>query len=56
MTHGFGNASASGMPRAQERAGVNVNILSPRGPGSFDPVSCMSQVTAIPVDVRAAPS
>jgi anaerobic selenocysteine-containing dehydrogenase len=54
MTHGFGNASTTGMPRAQERAGVNVNILSPHGPGTFDPVSCMSHVTGVPVDVRAA--
>jgi anaerobic selenocysteine-containing dehydrogenase len=53
MTHGFGNASTTGMPVAQERAGVNVNILSPHGPGTFDPVSCMSHVTGIPVDVRA---
>lgn len=55
MTHGFGNSSTSGMPVAQERPGVNVNVLTPRGPGTFDPVSCMSQVTAIPVDVSAAP-
>jgi anaerobic selenocysteine-containing dehydrogenase len=54
MTHGFGNASTSGMPRAQERPGVNVNVLAPRGPGTFDPVSCMSHITAIAVDVRPA--
>jgi anaerobic selenocysteine-containing dehydrogenase len=52
MTHGFGNASTSGMPGAQARAGVNVNELAPSGPGTFDPVSCMSQITGIPVDVR----
>jgi hypothetical protein len=52
MTHGFGNASTSGMPGAQAHAGVNVNVLAPHGPGTFDPVSCMSQVTGIPVDVR----
>lgn len=55
MTHGFGNASTSGMPVAQRRAGVNVNVLTPHGPGAFDPVSCMSQLTAIPVDVRPEP-
>jgi anaerobic selenocysteine-containing dehydrogenase len=54
MTHGFGNASTSGMPRAQEHPGVNVNALAPSGPGTFDPVSCMSQVTGFPVEVCAA--
>ncbi|EFC83459.1 molybdopterin-dependent oxidoreductase [Parafrankia sp. EUN1f] len=55
MTHGFGNAGTTGMPVAQRRGGANVNVLTPRGPGAFDPVSCMSHITAIPVDVCAAP-
>jgi anaerobic selenocysteine-containing dehydrogenase len=54
MTHGFGNASTSGMRGAQARPGVNVNVLAPHGPGTFDPVSCMSHVTGILVDVRPA--
>ncbi|OHV48378.1 molybdopterin-dependent oxidoreductase [Pseudofrankia sp. BMG5.36] len=52
MTHGFGNASTSGMTRARDRPGVNVNALAPHGPGTFDPVGGMSHVTGIPVDVR----
>jgi anaerobic selenocysteine-containing dehydrogenase len=52
MTHGFGNAWSAGMPRAQEYPGVNVNILSPQGPGTFDPVSAMSHLTGIPVEVQ----
>jgi anaerobic selenocysteine-containing dehydrogenase len=51
MTHGFGNANTSGMPHAQRHPGVNVNALAPVGPGSFDPVSTMSQLTGIPVEV-----
>lgn len=51
MTHGFGNAATNGMPVAQAHAGVNVNALTPVGPGSFDPVSTMSQLTGIAVDV-----
>ena len=51
MTHGFGNARTSGMPHAQRHPGVNVNALAPVGPGSFDPVSTMSQLTGIPVTV-----
>jgi anaerobic selenocysteine-containing dehydrogenase len=53
MTHGFGNADTSGMPHAQRHPGVNVNALAPVGPGSFDPVSTMSQLTGIPVEVTA---
>jgi len=51
MTHGFGNADTNGMPHAQRFPGVNVNALAPVGPGSFDPVSTMSQLTGIPVEV-----
>ncbi len=51
MTHGFGNASTTGMPVAREFPGVNVNALAPHGPGSFDPVSSMSHLTGIAVDV-----
>ncbi len=51
MTHGFGNAGTTGMPVAREFPGVNVNALAPHGPGSFDPVSSMSHLTGIAVDV-----
>ena len=53
MTHGFGNARTVGQPVAQRFPGVNVNALSPVGPGTFDPVSTMSQLTGIPVEVAA---
>jgi formate dehydrogenase len=39
---------------ARLRPGVNVNALAPHGPGSYDPVSCIAQVTAISVEVCAA--
>ncbi|MCD9622275.1 molybdopterin-containing oxidoreductase family protein [Rhabdothermincola salaria] len=51
MTHGFGNAGTTGMAVARRHPGVNVNVLSPVGPGTFDPVSTMSHLTGIPVDV-----
>jgi anaerobic selenocysteine-containing dehydrogenase len=54
MTHGFGFGSNPGMPTAQAHPGVNVNELSAAGPGSFDPLSGMSQLTGIPVEVHAA--
>jgi anaerobic selenocysteine-containing dehydrogenase len=52
MTHGFGNAGTTGQPVARAHPGVNVNALSPVGPGTFDPVSAMSQLTGIPVEVE----
>ncbi len=52
MTHGFGNAATTGQPVAQRYPGVNVNVLAPVGPGTFDPVSTMSQLTGIPVEVE----
>lgn len=55
MTHGFGNARTSGMSTAQAHPGVNVNELTPTGPGTFDPLSGMTQLTGIPVTVCAAP-
>jgi anaerobic selenocysteine-containing dehydrogenase len=53
MTHGFGNRATVGMPNAQAYPGVNVNLLGPSGPGSFDPVSGMMQLTGIPVAIAA---
>ena len=52
MTHGYGNADTTGMRRSRERPGVNVNALAPHGPGTFDPVSNMAQVTGIAVEVE----
>ena len=54
MSHGFGNEQTSGMPTAQAEPGVNVNILSPTGVDSFDPVGGMGHLTGIRVEVEAA--
>ena len=54
MSHGFGNDRATGMPVAQAKPGVNVNVLSPSGAGSYDPVGGMAQLTGIAVEVEAA--
>ena len=51
MSHGFGNERTPGMPVAHAYPGVNVNALSPSGAGSFDPVSAMSHLTGIAVEV-----
>ena len=54
MSHGFGNQRTTGMPVAQAQPGVNVNILSPTGADSFDPIGGMGHLTGINVEVRAA--
>jgi len=53
MTHGFGYAATPGMPVAHAHPGVNVNLLSPSGPGTFDPLSGMTHLTGIRVEVDA---
>jgi anaerobic selenocysteine-containing dehydrogenase len=53
MAHGWGNASTSGMSRAQTRPGVNCNVLLPIGVGSFEPLSSQAHMTGIPVEVTA---
>ena len=52
MTHGFGNERTRGMTRATARPGVNVNELAGTGPGSYDPISGMSHLTGIRVEIR----
>ena len=54
MSHGFGNANASGMSVASQYPGANVNQLSPTGAGAFDPASSMAHITGIEVEVEAA--
>ena len=53
MTHGWGHSKSRGMRLAQERAGVNCNVLLPSGPGSFEPLSSQAHMTGIPVEVAA---
>ncbi len=53
MTHGFGFAANTGMPVAHAHPGVNVNLLSASGPGTFDPLSGMTHLTGIRVQVDA---
>ncbi|MEZ5167300.1 MAG: molybdopterin-dependent oxidoreductase [Acidimicrobiales bacterium] len=56
MTHGFGPAATPAMTVAQAYPGVNVNVLAPSGPGSFDPLSGMAHLTGIVVTVEPASS
>lgn len=52
MSHGWGQSRTPGMRVAQRFPGVNVNVLLPSGPGSFDPLSNQAYMTGIPVELR----
>jgi anaerobic selenocysteine-containing dehydrogenase len=54
MTHGWGHANNAQLNVARNHPGTNVNALLPTGPGSFDPLSNMSFMTGIIVEVSAA--
>jgi anaerobic selenocysteine-containing dehydrogenase len=54
MEHGWGHQHATGMAVASKTRGVNVNLLPASGPANVDPLSNMSQMTGLVVDVRRA--
>jgi anaerobic selenocysteine-containing dehydrogenase len=51
LPHGWGHQQASGLSVASLTLGVNANVLSPDGPASVEPLSGMSHLTALLVDV-----
>lgn len=51
----WGHARARGLSHARRHAGVNSNVLAGDGPGSIDPLSGMSHLSGIAVQVRKAP-
>lgn len=55
VPHGWGHQD-SGESIARTSPGVNVNILARSGPDAIDPLSGMSQMTAIPVRLSLAPA
>ncbi|RMF17329.1 MAG: hypothetical protein D6761_04485 [Candidatus Dadabacteria bacterium] len=54
LPHGWGHQVAPGLRVASRTAGVNVNLLAGSGAANVEPVSGMSRLTAIPVQVRPA--
>jgi formate dehydrogenase len=54
LPHGWGHQHAKGLGVASRTRGVNVNLLAADGTASVDPVSGMSHLTGIPVEVRPA--
>lgn len=52
MSHGYGHRHAYGLQVASARPGANFNALMPVGPGSAEPLSSMSWLSAVPVFVE----
>ncbi len=53
MTHGWGHANNPRLSLASNHPGTNVNTLLPSGAGSYDPLSNMSFMTGITVNITA---
>ncbi|MDP3673476.1 MAG: molybdopterin-dependent oxidoreductase [Novosphingobium sp.] len=51
MSHGYGHSRSFGLRVARQHPGANCNILMPTGPHSYEPLSYMSWLTAVPVSV-----
>ncbi len=56
LCHGWGHQQVAGLNVARHTAGTNVNILARDGLASLEPVSGMSQLNGILVDVSAIQS
>ncbi len=54
VPHGWGHQHATGLRVASKTRGANVNLLAASGPESIDPLSNMSHLTGITVDVTRA--
>jgi formate dehydrogenase len=54
LPHGWGHQGAPGLSVASRTTGVNVNLLSADGVDAIEPVSGMSRLTGIPVEVGPA--
>jgi hypothetical protein len=53
LCHGWGHQQVAGLSIARRTEGANVNILATDGLDSLEPVSGMSQLNGIPVEVSA---
>lgn len=54
MTHGWGNERTPGMRVANRYPGVNVNVLLPVGPGSYEKLSNQAFMSGVPVSITPA--
>lgn len=54
IPHGWGHQAAKGLKVASATTGVNVNVLAASGADAVEPISGMSHLTAIPVEIVPA--
>lgn len=54
VPHGWGHQQAQGLSTARQTSGANVNIIMPDGPESIEPISGMSHMNGVIVEVHAA--
>lgn len=52
MTHGYGHAKADKLKVASQRPGQNCNRLLPTGPDTYEPISHMSWMCGVPVNIE----
>lgn len=52
MSHGYGQSRTYSMKVAQEKPGVNCNVLMPMGVGTYEPISYMSWLCGVRVSVE----
>ena len=52
MSHGYGHKASPSMETAASRPGVNFNAIAPSGSDTYEPLSYMSWLTGIPVNVE----
>jgi hypothetical protein len=55
IPHGWGHQRATGLSTAQHTTGVNVNVIMPDGAASIEPISGMSHMNGVIVDISPAP-
>lgn len=55
MSHGYGHRRSFGLHHARRKPGVNCNKLMPTDVGTIEPVSHMSWLSGVPVDVAPLP-
>ena len=54
IPHGWGHQSASGLSTARQTGGANVNVIMPDGPDSIEPISGMSHMNGVIVEIERA--
>lgn len=54
VPHGWGHQQADGLSTSRTTGGANVNIILPDGPSSIEPISGMSHMNGVLVEVYAA--